>query len=129
MITYKEKEHVFKLDTPNTTYMIGIVDDENFVGHIYYGRKLKDADAFYLMRTEEPPFVPSKIIGSAVHFTTVFRLNIRQVVWEITEKAVLAFGRQQDMWEVCFPMYRMRSKTANQSLRDFRRLLAQRKNV
>ncbi len=60
MITYKEKERVFKLDTPNTTYMIGIVDDENFVGHIYYGRKLKDADAFYLMRTEEPPFVPSK---------------------------------------------------------------------
>lgn len=60
MITYNENERVFKLDTPNTTYMIGIVDEENFVGHIYYGRKLKDTDASCLMRTGEPPFVPSK---------------------------------------------------------------------
>ena len=60
MITYNEKERVFKLDTPNTTYMIGIVDEENFVGHIYYGRRLRDADAAYLMRTGEPPFVPSQ---------------------------------------------------------------------
>lgn len=60
MISYNEKERVFKLDTPDTTYMIGIVDEENFVGHIYYGRKLKEAEAAYLMRTAEPPFVPSK---------------------------------------------------------------------
>lgn len=60
MISYNEKERVFKLDTPNTTYMIGIVDEENFVGHIYYGKKLKEAEAGYLMRTEESPFVPSK---------------------------------------------------------------------
>ncbi|MDE6908951.1 MAG: alpha-galactosidase [Lachnospiraceae bacterium] len=60
MITYNEKQRVFQLDTPNTTYMIGIVDEENFIGHIYYGRKLKNADASYLMRTDEPPFVPSK---------------------------------------------------------------------
>ncbi len=60
MITYNEKERVFKLDTPNTTYMIGIVDEENFVGHIYYGRRLEDTDASYLMRTGEAPFVPSQ---------------------------------------------------------------------
>ncbi len=60
MITYKENERVFQLDTPNTTYVIGVVDDENFVGHVYYGPRLKDSDVFYLMRTEEPPFVPSK---------------------------------------------------------------------
>ncbi|MCM1143708.1 MAG: alpha-galactosidase [Lachnoclostridium sp.] len=58
MITYNEKERVFKLDTPNTSYLIGIVDEENFIGHIYYGKRLKDADAAYLLRTEEPPFVP-----------------------------------------------------------------------
>lgn len=60
MIFFNEKERVFKLDTPNTTYMIGIVDKENFVGHIYYGKSLRDIDAAYLMRTEEPPFIPSK---------------------------------------------------------------------
>ncbi len=60
MITYQEKERIFKLDTPNTSYMIGIVDEENFIGHIYYGKRLKDTDAAYLLRTDEPPFVPSK---------------------------------------------------------------------
>lgn len=60
MISYNEKERVFKLDTPNTSYMIGIVDEENFIGHIYYGRRLKEDETAYLMRTGEPPFVPSK---------------------------------------------------------------------
>lgn len=60
MITYNENERVFKLDTPNTSYLIGIVDEENFIGHIYYGRRLKEADAAYLMRTGEPPFVPGR---------------------------------------------------------------------
>ena len=36
MITYNEENRTFKLNTPNTTYMIGIVDEENFIGHIYY---------------------------------------------------------------------------------------------
>lgn len=60
MITYNEKQRTFKLDTPNTSYVIGIVDEEGFVGHAYYGRRLEDADVLYLMRTDEPPFVPSR---------------------------------------------------------------------
>lgn len=60
MITYHEKERIFKLDTPNTSYLIGIVDEENFLGHIYYGKRLADADASYLLRTQEPPYVPSR---------------------------------------------------------------------
>lgn len=60
MITYNEQKRIFKLDTANTTYMIGIIDSESFIGHIYYGKRLKEADASYLLRTEEPPFVPSK---------------------------------------------------------------------
>lgn len=60
MITYNEQNRTFKLDTSNTTYMIGIIDSESFIGHIYYGKRLKEADASYLLRTEEPPFVPSK---------------------------------------------------------------------
>ena len=60
MIAYYENERIFKLDTPNSSYVIGIVDEENFVGHIYYGRKLRDHKIGYLLRTEENPFVPSK---------------------------------------------------------------------
>ena len=58
-ITYNEQNRVFKIDTMNTSYCIGIVDEENFVGHIYYGRKLTEDNLTYLMRTAEPPFVPS----------------------------------------------------------------------
>ncbi|MCM1103916.1 MAG: alpha-galactosidase [Clostridium sp.] len=59
-VQYFEKERVFKLDTPNSSYLIGIVDEENFVGHIYYGKRLDSHELTYLLRTEEPPFVPSK---------------------------------------------------------------------
>ncbi len=59
-ITYYEKERIFKLDTPETSYVIGIVDEENFVGHIYYGKKIEDHDLQYLIRIEEAPFVPSQ---------------------------------------------------------------------
>ena len=59
-INYNEQNRVFKIDTEHTSYCIGIVDEENFVGHIYYGRKLSDDNLVYLMLTAEPPFVPSK---------------------------------------------------------------------
>lgn len=59
-INYFEKERVFKLDTKNTSYLIGVVDQENFPGHIYYGKKIEDHDLQYLLRTDEPPFVPTK---------------------------------------------------------------------
>ena len=59
-ITYNEKNRVFKLDTAHTSYCIGIVDEENFVGHIYYGRKLAEDNLVYLLRTMEAPFVPSQ---------------------------------------------------------------------
>ena len=59
-VTYDEKERIFKLDTPNTSYILGVVDEEGFLGHIYYGKKLKDSNVSYLLRTQEPPFVPSK---------------------------------------------------------------------
>ncbi len=52
-ITYFEKERIFKLDTKNTSYVIGIVDKEGFVGHAYYGKKLQEADLAYLMRIYE----------------------------------------------------------------------------
>ena len=59
-ITYNEKSRIFKLDTPHTSYCIGVVDVENFLGHVYYGSKLGDDDLAYLMRIGEPPFVPSE---------------------------------------------------------------------
>lgn len=59
-IIYDEKQRLFKLDTPNTSYVLGIVDDEKFLGHVYYGKKISGTDVAHLLRTEEESFVPSK---------------------------------------------------------------------
>ena len=59
-IQFDEKNRIFKLDTPQSSYILGIVDEERFVGHVYYGRKLNGLEAGYLMRTGEAPFTPSQ---------------------------------------------------------------------
>ena len=74
-ISYNEKNRVFKLDTVHSSYCIGIVDDENFVGHIYYGRKLAEDNLAYLMRTEEAPFVPSKNNRDRAAFLDTFPME------------------------------------------------------
>lgn len=74
-ISYNEQSRVFKLDTVHTSYCIGIVDEENFVGHIYYGRKLAEDDLVYLMRTGEPPFVPSQNNRERTSFLDTFPME------------------------------------------------------
>ena len=51
-VQFFEKERIFKLDTKASSYLIGIVDEEGFLGHIYYGKKMQDHDVAYLMRTQ-----------------------------------------------------------------------------
>ena len=55
----KYVKHIFKLDTPNTSYCIGIVD-EGFVGHLYYGKRIEDYHLGYAFRINEMPWVPSE---------------------------------------------------------------------
>ncbi len=59
-IKYIENNRTFKLDSKDTSYIISIVDDEKFLGHVYFGQKVLDENLNYLMRTEESPFTPSK---------------------------------------------------------------------
>ena len=58
-IRYDETDRVFELDTKNTSYRIGIADDEGFVGHVYYGQRIRTQKCDQLLRTWEAPFVPS----------------------------------------------------------------------
>ena len=58
-IQFFEEDKVFKLDTKNSTYMIAVIDEEQFLGHVYYGKKVIDQNMNYLLRTKEPPYVPS----------------------------------------------------------------------
>lgn len=57
-ITYIESKQLFKLDTPQTSYVLGIED--GWPLHYYYGRHLHHWDASYLARTSDHPWVPSK---------------------------------------------------------------------
>ena len=59
-IRYIEESRTFKIDTNHATYMISVVDEEGFVGEVYYGPRVSDTDLNYLLRTKENPFVPSK---------------------------------------------------------------------
>jgi len=43
-IRYEEESRVFQINTPNTSYLLGIVDEEQFLGHIYYGKRILDMD-------------------------------------------------------------------------------------
>ena len=59
-IRYDEANRIFELDTRNTSYRIGIADEEGFVGHIYYGQKIRPQKCDQFLRTCEASFVPSK---------------------------------------------------------------------
>ena len=71
-ISYNSQERVFRLDTPHTTYLIGIVEEEGFLGQIYYGPHIPDDNMQYLLRLEEPPYAPSQAAGERASFYDVF---------------------------------------------------------
>lgn len=58
-IHWIENERIFKLDCASTSYIIAVIDDEGFVGHAYFGKRLSDHRVDYLLRTGEKPYVPS----------------------------------------------------------------------
>ena len=72
-IIYFEKERLFQLNTPDTTYVIGIVGEEGFLGHVYYGKKIGDVQgAAALMRIYEPPFTPDTNARDRLSFLDCF---------------------------------------------------------
>lgn len=66
---------IFKLDTQNTSYLIGIIDEERYIGHMYYGAKVTDYDLTQLLRVEEAPFVPSVNQRDQLSFLDVFPME------------------------------------------------------
>ncbi len=74
-IQYFSNEKVFKLDTPNTSYMMAIVDEEQFLGHVYYGPKVSDFNLNHLMRIDESPFVPSRLARERMSFYDSFPME------------------------------------------------------
>ena len=59
-IIYDGEKRIFKLDTPHTSYVMGVEDDFGYLLHYYYGPRLRGADVSYLARTGEPPYTPAR---------------------------------------------------------------------
>lgn len=70
-IQFLEKDRLFRLTAGETEYVIGIAD-ERYVGHVYYGKRMGDSRCGYLMRTGEPPYVPSENMRDKCSFADTF---------------------------------------------------------
>ena len=69
-ISYNEQERVFCLDTPHTTYLMGLAGSENFLGHIYYGPSVPDDNMAHVAAC------PSHINGRVTPFEIRGRLSL-----------------------------------------------------
>ncbi len=64
-VYFNKEQRVFTLNTNHSAYLIGITE-EGYVGHIYYGSRITEsadsvsANPYYLLRTEDAPYTPSK---------------------------------------------------------------------
>lgn len=59
-IHFDESKRIFKLDTPNTSYIMGVADDFGYLLHYYYGPKLLGNDVAFMSRIQEPPYTPDR---------------------------------------------------------------------
>ena len=60
-ITYFKSKHLFKLDTPSTTYIIGVVGVDGYLGHLYYGAYIENITGIETsLRLNEDPFTPDE---------------------------------------------------------------------
>lgn len=71
-IVYDEEQKVFGLHTKSSTYLCGLTEDGNYLGHIYYGKRMKDLAVSYLLRTDEPPFTPETNLREKASFMGCF---------------------------------------------------------
>lgn len=71
----KDVKKLFKLDTADTSYVIGAVDEEMFLGHIYYGALLNDYHLAHTLRILENPFLPSQYNRDRVSFLDSFPME------------------------------------------------------
>lgn len=52
MIRFDEEKQIFKIDTPNSSYVMGVVGGE-YLAHLYYGQRIESMDLGYLLDFSE----------------------------------------------------------------------------
>lgn len=66
-----EDKRIFQINTPNTTYLMGVAL-EKYLGHMYYGRRMDDMDASYLLRVKNTPEAQHSHLKDKVAFLDSF---------------------------------------------------------
>ena len=72
-IFYDERQRVFHLNTPSSTYLIGLIDDKGLVGHLYYGKRIDDLDVESLIKSNDVIRFPSECNGECLRFLDGFQ--------------------------------------------------------
>lgn len=66
-----EEKQIFQINTENTTYLMGVAAGK-YLGHMYYGKRMDDLNAFYLLRLGAPEQVEEKHLKNKVSFMDDF---------------------------------------------------------
>lgn len=74
-IYFDEKNHIFWLNTPRSTYAIGIMEEEKLLGHLYYGEKIAPDDVRFLNRVGDTLFSPAARPGDRLKFNDAFPME------------------------------------------------------
>ncbi len=73
-ISYNKEHKSFSIETEKSGYYIALADEENFAGHVHYGRKLGSQDELSsFLKIDEPPFTPSKLKRERLSFFDAFQ--------------------------------------------------------
>lgn len=108
-ITSGEVSHIFKLDTPGNSYCIGVIDEEGFIGHLYYGSRLSDRRLESLPFVKEHPPVPSRndrdrgsfLDALLMEYPTAGLGDYRESCFKIeTEDGYTAVGLRYESYEI-----------------------------
>ena len=67
-IRFDEENRLFVIDTENTSYIIGVLGEEGFLGHLYYGDKIEFEDAPYLYKLPQNLNVPEPLMRDRSSF-------------------------------------------------------------
>ena len=115
-IRFDEDLRIFQLDTPNTSYILGIQDAFGYLLHYYYGKKLQPGDVTYLARTWEAPYTPDRngreklsfLDSAPMEYPTGgigdFREHCLEIrtAWSCATK-VIGFMKEKRNWRGCLP--------------------------
>lgn len=71
MISVNGEKQIFQIHTKHTSYMMGVAAGK-YLGHLYYGKRLEDDDAFYLLRLGRAEEVEQRHLKNKASFMDSF---------------------------------------------------------